>query len=217
MIDEQHNEVYVCGEEEVIGLPEYPTPDEVGAAAAELSAAAAACRMRFNRRGPGNLRKMEKTTVQTSDGFDADVEWLYTWAPAPDQAAHTVAEVEEFVRHVFRHSQGWMRAGIAFRRVPLDEAQCVVKYVTEGRSVCGAGAAGCCSGPDSRRLIEMVSGTWGNHKGLYHELAHAFALAKHNNNPRCPSVMGGSPPGIRPTESDIVSMREFALGKTPVG
>jgi hypothetical protein len=205
----EENDLDVCGLDELIGSDEYLEEPEVGAGDALM--AGPMCRIHFNVHGPGNLRRMQMTTVVSSDGFDIDVDRLYTWAPAPEQAgSHSVDEVEEFVHSVFRHSKSWMAAGIALRRVPFEEAQCIVKYVPDGQTRCGQGAAGCCSGPDSRRLIEMVDGVFGNHKGLMHELIHAFGHGAHNQNEACPSVMGMSRPGIWPASSDISSTRAFA-------
>lgn len=209
----EENGLFVCDLDELIGSDDYPEEPEVGAgdAGAEtvMASAVAECRIVFNRRGPGNLRKMPMTTVVSSDNVDMDVDRLYTWAPAPNQFGHSVAEVEEFVTFVFRNSKSWMAAGIALRRVPFEEAQCIVKYVPGGQTACGQGAAGCTSGPDSRRLIEMVEGTFGNHKGLMHELIHAFGHGRHNKIKACPSVMGG-PKGIWPTRSDRISTRKWA-------
>jgi hypothetical protein len=218
---EEENGLFACDLDVLLGYDDWSeVPDdwseepEVGAgdAAAEtvMAAAASECKIVFNLPGPGNLRKMEKVTVESSNGVDMDVDRLYTWAPAPNQFGHSVAEVEDFVTFVFRNSKSWMAAGIALRRVPFEEAQCIVKYVPGGQTVCGQGAAGCASGPASRKLIEMVAGTFGNHKGLMHELIHAFGHGRHNTRPiACPSVMGG-PPGIWPTRSDISSTRKWA-------
>jgi hypothetical protein len=191
---------------------EEPEAGAVNAVAGTVRAAAAVeCRIVFNLRAPGNLRKMPKVTVESSDGLDMDVDRLYTWAPAPDQVGHSVAQVEEFVNFVFRNSKSWMAAGIALRRVQFEEAQCIVKYVAAPLT-CGPvrNAAGCTNGPDDRRLIRMVQGTFGNHKGLMHELCHTLGHGGHNTRPvACPSVMGG-PPGIWPTPSDISSTRNWA-------
>jgi hypothetical protein len=201
------NGLFACGLDELIGSDDYLERPEVDVRASVR----AECRIRFNVRGPGNLRTMPITTVVSSDGFDMDVDRLYTWAPAPIQTGPSVAEVEEFVSSVFRHSKSWMASGIALRRVPFEEAQCIVKYVGGGQTRCGQGAVGCTSGPDSRRLIEMVEEvTFGKHKGLMHELIHAFGHGAHNQNPACPSVMGMAPPGIWPTSSDLSSTRAFA-------
>jgi len=170
------------------------------------------CRIVFNLGGPGLLRRMERMTVESSDGFDMDVDRLYTWAPAPDQVnPHSVAEVEEFVNFVFRNSKSFMAAGIALRLVPSEQAQCIVRYVAAPLQCAGASnAAGCTSGPPGQRLIRMVRETFGNHKGLMHELSHAYGHARHNTRPQaCPSVMGG-PVGIWPTPSDISSTRRWA-------
>jgi hypothetical protein len=173
------------------------------------------CGIGFNLRGPGNLSRMEKITVESSDGFDMDVDRLYTWAPAPDQVGHSVAEVEEFVNRVFRDSKSWMAAGIALRRVPSEQAQCIVKYVAAPLQCAGeSNAAGCTTVvAPGRKLIRMVRGTFGAHKGLMHELAHAFGGGRHNlpqsRWETCPSVMGG-PAGIWPTPSDISSTRRWA-------
>ncbi len=219
---EEENGQFGCDLDVLLGYDDWSeVPDDwseepeagAGDAVAETAMAAAAvdCRIVYNLRGPGNLRRMEKITVKSSDGLDMDVDRLYTWAPAPDQVGHSVAEVEEFVNSVFRHSKSWMAAGIALRRVPFDEAQCIVKYVGAPLQCAGvSNAAGCASGPPGRKLIRMVVGTFGNHKGLMHELAHAFGGARHNPRPQaCPSVMGG-PPGIFPTPSDISSTRRWA-------
>jgi hypothetical protein len=218
---EEENGLFACDLDVLLGYDDWSeVPDDwseepeagAGDAVAETAMAAAAvpCRIVYNLQGPGNLSRMEKITVVSSDGFDMDVDRLYTWAPAPNQVGHSVAEVEEVVTSIFRNSQSWMAAGIALRRVPFEEAQCIVKYVPGGQTVCGQGAAGCTSGPHSRRLLEMVVGTFGNHKGLMHELCHAFGGGRHNTRPEvCPSVMGG-PPGIWPTDSDISSTRKWA-------
>jgi hypothetical protein len=213
---EEGNGLFACGLDELIGSDDWPEEPGAGAmedAVAEPLIAAApsgGCRIHFNLRGPGNLRNMPMTTVMSSDGFDMDVDRLYTWAPAPNQAGGlSPAEVEASVSKIFRDSKSWMAAGIALRRVPFEEAQCIVKFVPDGQTVCGPGNAGCCSGPDSRRLIEMVVSVFGKHKGLMHELIHAFGHGRHNTIEICPSVMGG-PPGIWPTPSDISSTRKWA-------
>ena len=214
---EEENGLFACGLDELIGSDDWPEVPEVGAmedAVAEPLMAAApggGCRINFNLQGPGNLRKMPMTTVVSSDGFDMDVDRLYTWAPAPNHdGGLSVAEVEASVTKIFRDSKSWMAAGIALRRVPFEEAQCIVKYVAAPLT-CGPvhNAAGCTSGPNSRRLIEMVVGVFGKHKGLMHELIHAFGHGRHNTIETCPSVMGG-PPGIWPTPSDISSTRKWA-------
>jgi hypothetical protein len=210
---EEENGQFACDLDVLLGYDDWSeVPDDWSEEPeAALPRDAGDCRIVFNLGGPGNLRRMEKITVESSDGLDMDVDRLYTWAPAPDQVGHSVAEVEEVVTSIFRNSKSWMAAGIALRRVPFDEAQCIVKYVATPLT-CGnvRNAAGCTSGPGSRKLIRMVVGTFGNHKGLMHELAHAFGHARHNTRPQaCPSVMGG-PPGIWPTPSDISSTRGWA-------
>ena len=207
----EENELQVCSVDELIGSDDYREEPMLGAGDALMAASGPNCRISFKLQGPGNLQRMSMTTVESSDGFDMDVDRLYTWAPAPDQVTGlSVAEVEEFVHSVFRHSKSWMAAGIALRRVPFEDAQCIVKYVPNGQTRCGQGAAGCCSGPNNRRLIEMNKDVFGAHKGLMHELIHAFGRGHHNENGACPSVMGMSRPGIWPTRSDIASTRSWA-------
>jgi hypothetical protein len=210
---EEENGQFACDLDVLLGYDDWSeVPDDWSEEPeAALPRDAGDCRIVFNLGGPGNLRRMEKITVESSDGLDMDVDRLYTWAPAPDQVGHSVAEVEEFVNFVFRNSKSWMAAGIALRRVPSEQAQCIVKYVAAPLQCAGvSNAAGCASGPPGRKLIRMVQGTFGNHKGLMHELAHAFGGARHNTRPQaCPSVMGG-PPGIWPTPSDISSTRGWA-------
>ena len=220
---EEENGLFACDLDVLLGYDDWSeVPDDwseepeagAGDAVAETAMAAAVpCRIVYNLGGPGNLRRMEEITVESSDGFDMDVDRLYTWAPAPDQVNPlSVAQVEEFVNFVFRNSKSWMAAGIALRQVPFGEAQCIVKYVAAPLQCANvSNAAGCTTQTaPGRKLIRMVQGTFGNHKGLMHELAHAFGGGRHNTNPQgCPSVMGG-PPGIWPTATDISSTRRWA-------
>jgi hypothetical protein len=179
---EEENGLFACELDVLLGYDHWSEVPDDGSEEPEVAMPRAVgdCGIGFNLGGPGNLRRMEKITVESSDGFDMDVDRLYTWAPAPDQVGHSVAEVGDRVSFIFRNSKSWMAAGIALRRVPFEEAQW------------------------------MVEGTFGNHKGLMHELAHAFGQGRHNTRPQaCPSVMGG-PPGIWPTPSDISSTRRWA-------
>ena len=210
---EEENGLFACELDVLLGYDHWSEVPDDGSEEPEaaMPRAVGDCGIGFNLGGPGNLRRMEKITVESSDGFDMDVDRLYTWAPAPDQVGHSVAEVGDRVSFIFRNSKSWMAAGIALRRVPFEEAQCIVKYVSAPLPCANVrNAAGCTTGPPRRRLIRMVEGTFGNHKGLMHELAHAFGQGRHNTRPQaCPSVMGG-PVGIWPTPSDISSTRRWA-------
>ena len=212
---EEENGLFACDLDVLLGYDDWSeVPDDWSEEPeAAMPRAVGDCRIVFTLGGPGLLHRMERVTVESSDGFDMDVDRLYTWAPAPDQVGLSVAQVEEVVNFIFRNSKSWMAAGIALRRVPSEQAQCIVKYVAAPLQCAGASnAAGCASGPPGRKLIRMVRGTFGFHKGLMHELAHAFGQAHHNPKSRreaCPSVMGG-PAGIWPTPSDISSTRRWA-------
>jgi hypothetical protein len=206
-----------CTEEVLEGIDQ----ESATATSAPAEAAAAGAPnfpMRFNIRGPGKLRKIPRTVRRTSDGFDVEVEWEYPWAPGLRQAGHSIEEVAEFVERVLNDSKGWVRAGIWFPRVPLEQAQGVVRYVPPGQTRCNQrtpGAVGCASRgflPGGRDLVELTAPRFGHHKGLLHELAHAFAGAKHNRGTPYSGIMGNSPPGIWPTDNDVRSVRAWLGG-----
>ena len=89
----------------------------------DLGAANPNSPVHFKLRAPGKTRKIPRTVRTTSDGFDVEVEWEYSWAPGLQQAGRSIEEIAEVVERILNHSRGWVRAEILFPRIPVEQAQ----------------------------------------------------------------------------------------------